>query len=78
MPAEAQLDVPRVVVTGSHEVLIEQHTGLFSYETKCVRVRTRQGLIAVSGENLIISYFGIQDLSIQGRVTGIAFQGDAP
>ncbi|MBE5782380.1 MAG: hypothetical protein E7329_03585 [Clostridiales bacterium] len=75
-PVEAKLDQPRVVLSGDSEVLIEQHAGLFSYESKCVRVRTKRGLISVTGENLLISYFGIQDLMIQGHVSGIALQGE--
>jgi len=75
-PVEAKLDQPRVVLSWDSEVLIEQHAGLFSYESKCVRVRTKRGLISVTGENLLISYFGIQDLMIQGHVSGIALQGE--
>lgn len=71
-PPEVRGNMPRVVVSGREEVLIEQHTGLFSYETKCVRVRTRAGLMTVTGEELVIAYFGVEDLLIQGRVAGVS------
>ena len=70
-PIEARSETPRVVMTGREEVLIEQHAGLFSYETKCIRVRTKAGLMTVTGENLVISYFGMQDLLICGQVHGV-------
>lgn len=70
-PPEARSETPRIVLTGRDEVLIEQHTGLFSYETKCIRVRTKLGLLTVTGENLVISYFGMQDLLIRGTVKGV-------
>lgn len=70
-PPEARSETPRVVITGREEVLIEQHAGLFSYETKCIRVRTKAGLLAVTGKDLVISYFGMQDLLIRGRISGV-------
>ena len=73
-PPEMLQSRPRAVVTGWEEVLIEQHTGLFSYETSCIRVRTRAGILSVCGENMVISYFGTQDLLIRGKVTGLSLQ----
>ena len=70
-PPEVKRNVARTVIWGREEVLIEQHTGLFSYETKCIRVRTRTGLMTVTGENLIISHFGAQDLLIQGKIDAV-------
>lgn len=71
-PPEVCGNAPRVVLSGWEEALIEQHTGLFSYETRCVRVRTRKGLITVTGENLVIAYFGVQDVLIQGIIQGVS------
>ena len=73
-PPEAQMNRGRIVIYGWEEVLIEQHAGLFSYETGCIRVRTRDGILSVSGEGLVIAYFGTQDLLIRGKVKGIALQ----
>ena len=76
--AEAEVRLPRLVLIGREKLLIEQHRGLYSYETRCIRVRSRDGLIAVSGEKLIISFFGAEDMQIEGHVTGIALEdGDA-
>ena len=68
-PPETRSDTPRLVLTGREELLIEQHAGLFSYETRCVRVRTGAGLCAVTGENLVIAWFGVRDLLIRGKIT---------
>lgn len=73
-PSNIQGNCPRVVVSGWEEVLIEEHKGLFSYESRCIRVRTGQGLLEITGEELIISYFGAQDLLIHGRVRGVKLQ----
>ncbi|MBR1585549.1 MAG: YabP/YqfC family sporulation protein [Clostridia bacterium] len=75
-PPQVRSDCPRLVMTGRDEVLIEQHTGLFSYETKCIRVRTRDGLWTVTGEKLVIAYFGVRDLLIQGKIDGVSVSGE--
>jgi len=54
--------------------LLERHAGLFSYETKCIRARTREGVVTVTGENLTIAFFGAQDMLIQGRIAGVQWE----
>lgn len=65
---------PRLLITGRNEVLLERHAGLFSYETKCIRARTREGVVTVTGENLTIAFFGAQDMLIQGRIAGVQWE----
>ena len=75
-PPEVRSDAPRLILTGNEEVLIEGHKGLFSYETKCVKVRCGSGLVSVSGESLVIVFFGTQDLLIRGSVSDISVSED--
>lgn len=75
LPPEAR-DLPRLILTGREEALIEGHCGLFSYETTCIRVRTEQGIWTVTGEKLLIVYFGAHDLKIRGRVDGVTIHGE--
>ena len=76
MPRAVRGEAPRVVLTGREEVLVEGHSGLFSYETGCVRIRVKDGLLAVTGEQLIIAFFGAEDLLIRGRVDGVTMAGE--
>lgn len=57
-------------------MILEQHTGLFSYETTRIRVRTAAGMWMVTGENLVIDFFGVRDLRIKGRIDGIEISGE--
>ena len=75
-PAEVVKGQPRVVITGREELLLEGHGGLFSYETARIRVRTKAGLLTVTGEKLTIDYFGAEDLLIRGRVDGVVYGGE--
>ena len=68
LPPEIRRDVPRIILSGGEELLLEQHGGLFSYDSKCIRIRTGAGLLTVEGEKLVIEYFGVQDLMIRGKI----------
>ena len=76
IPPEAGAAQPRVIICGREEVLIEGHGGLFSYETKQVRVRSRAGLWTVTGAGLVIDHFGADDMVIRGRVDSVAVNGE--
>ena len=43
---------------------------------RCVRLRTKMGLLTVTGEGLVITHFGAQDVLIRGRVDGLRVDGD--
>ncbi len=67
---------PRIIVNGRDEVTVEGHTGLFSYETEKIRVRTPKGTVTILGEGMILSFFGAQDLAVRGRVHQILLDGE--
>ena len=75
-PEEGAGDMPRIILTGREKVLVERHGGLFSYESSCIRLRTGIGLLTVTGEKLIISHFGAEDVLIRGRVDGLKVDGE--
>ena len=76
VPQEMAERESRALWTGRREVIIEGHRGLFSYETRCIRVRCRQGLWTVTGEGLFIDHFGPEDLLIRGSVHAVALEGE--
>ena len=67
---------PRIIINGRDEVTVEGHTGLFSYETAKIQVRTPLGTLTILGEGMILSFFGAQDLSVRGRVHQILLDGE--
>ena len=76
VPLETMEGESRALWTGRREVIIEGHRGLFSYETRCIRVRSREGLWTVTGDGLFIDHFGPEDLLIRGRVHAVALEGE--
>ena len=78
LPREITGKVPRIVLTGDEELLIEQHRGLYSYDPARIRIRSARALITVTGQKLSIVYFGTQDLLIHGSIFSIALESDQP
>ena len=73
---EGGITEPRIVLSGSREMMIEKHQGLFSYETHSIRVRLAGGILTVKGKGLTIAYFGVQDMQIRGKIECIQMDGD--
>ncbi|MBQ6691709.1 MAG: YabP/YqfC family sporulation protein, partial [Clostridia bacterium] len=68
-------EFPRVTVTAGRRVLLEGHKGLFSYDTRCIRIRCGAGLVTVRGEELVIGHFGPEDMMIEGKVKAVEWEG---
>ena len=73
-PPEVAGQETRVIWTGREEVTLEGHHGLFSYETQCIRVRSKTGLWTVTGQKLTIDHFGADDLLIRGKIDAVSVQ----
>lgn len=67
----------RVIITGRREVLIEGHTGLFSYESGQIRIRSQDGIWTISGNHMMIEFFGVHDLLIRGNVESVSVRGES-
>ena len=76
VPRESAAGESRALWTGRREVIIEGHRGLFSYETRCIRIRCREGLWTVTGDGLFIDHFGPEDLLIRGSVHAVTLEGE--
>ena len=76
IPPEIGSDAPRMILSGREELLIEQHGGLFSYDSRCIRIRTKRGIATVQGEDLVIEYFGLQDLLIRGKIHALSLENE--
>lgn len=78
LPREVMLDVPRVVMIGALQVHVENHKGILEYSPTRVRVRTRDGIVTVSGRRLKLGRIGREELTIDGRVDRIELEEATP
>ncbi|MGN1018908.1 MAG: YabP/YqfC family sporulation protein [Aristaeellaceae bacterium] len=74
-PAEVVKDVPRVTLTGTDSVYVEQHKGLSAYQPEEVVFRTGSGTLRIGGRELRLKRYTSCDAMITGQVSSIAMEG---
>lgn len=73
MPPEVISKSSRLILISTHQLLIEGHKGLLSYDTACIRVRLKEATLTVSGHLLNIPEFAAEDLMIAGDIRSVEF-----
>lgn len=63
-------------VYGQERVLIEQHRGILSYGTECIRIGTTYGQLVVEGDGLRICCMSRSQLVIRGRIQLLRMEAD--
>ena len=74
LPKEVALDLPIVTATGRGELTIENYKNLIEFTDTAIRIRTREGTIAITGERLILKQVTAENLLIKGRVSEILYE----
>ena len=74
-PKEVVSDLPRVTVTGSERVHVEQHKGLIAYQPEEVVFRVASGRLTVSGKELRFRLYSAGEAILTGHVDSVAMAG---
>jgi sporulation protein YqfC len=73
LPGEVAFNLPKIVITGNVQVLIENHRGIVSYGREEVRLLVEAGEVAVSGRGLVIRSIVPEEIVIEGEIQGVRF-----
>lgn len=68
MPKEVCSDVPKIIITGFDEMIIENFKGILEYEEFFVRVNTHIGIININGFNLNLENITNDDIKVTGKI----------
>lgn len=68
LPSTVVLDQASIHLLGDTEAKIVNHKGLVQYTTTCIKARSRQGMIEVTGAELEIASFSATEIKIRGRI----------
>ena len=76
--AQGNALMPRTLaeIYGKDRVLVEQHRGIQSYGTECIRIRTTYGVLVVEGEGLRLCCMSRSQLVIRGSILGLRMEAD--
>jgi len=73
LPGDAVLDVPRTILIGSMELVVENHRGLLEYRPDRVVLRLPDGKMAIDGEDLRIGFLSPDQVVLLGRIDGLRY-----
>ncbi|HIE12796.1 MAG TPA: sporulation protein YqfC [Desulfotomaculum sp.] len=73
LPGEVALDLPKIIITGNIQVLIENHRGIVAYSPELVKILVETGEVAVSGENLSLKSIVQDEIIIEGDIHAVTF-----
>ena len=74
-PKEVVSDMPRITLTGSERVHVEQHKGLIAYQPEEVVFRVAPGRLTVSGQELRFRLYTSNEAILTGHVDSVAMAG---
>ena len=72
LPDEPLPGLPIVELAGDRRVLIEGHSGVLEYTTRCIRIRVRYGQVCVCGNGLHLARMTGEQLIISGCIEQIS------
>lgn len=71
MPKEVYSNIPKVIITGFDEIIIENFKGILEYEDFYVRINTHIGIINVNGYGLNLENMTNDDIKVKGKIESI-------
>lgn len=75
LPEDVVLGLPRLVLLGDLQVLIEHHEGLAEFGPERVVVHTAKGDVAVRGAHLTVGAVDRDTVVLTGQVRSVEFLG---
>ena len=73
LPKEIVMDLPRMVMIGNRQLVIENYKGIMEYEEYRVRVNTASGSVQIEGQGLNIEEITSEDILVTGDIRTIEF-----
>ncbi len=74
LPRDVTLDLPRVLLVGGLQVIIENHRGLIEYAPDRVAVGVARGQLVIQGEQLEIGIINAEEIMVLGRIRALSLE----
>lgn len=74
VPAEVNLNVPKVTILNFEEMVIENYKGILEYQDFFIRIQTNIGIVNVNGFNLSLEEMTSDDLMVKGKIESLDFE----
>ncbi|MGE5591972.1 MAG: sporulation protein YqfC [Bacillota bacterium] len=74
LPQDVTLDLPRILLVGGLQVIVENHRGLIAYTPSRVAVGVTRGQVAIEGEELEIGIINPEEIMVLGRIRALLLE----
>ena len=74
LPQEVYTNVPKVIITGFDEMIIENFKGILEYEEFFAQVNTYLGIININGYGLTLENMTDDDIKVKGKIESIEIE----
>lgn len=71
LPKEVCSNVPKMIITGFDEIIIENFKGILEYEEFLVRINTHIGIISINGYQLTLENMTNDDIKVKGKIESV-------
>ena len=71
LPKEVYSNIPKIIITGFEELIIENFKGILEYEEFFVRISTHIGVININGYNLNLQNMTTDDIKVTGKIESL-------
>lgn len=73
LPKEITLNLPKISMIGSNQMLVENHRGVIEYTPQRIRVNSSIGVIRIQGSEMKLKNIAADDIMITGGIKVIEF-----
>lgn len=73
LPKDIMMDLPKITLIGSIQVLISNHKGIIEYTKEVIRINSNSGVIKVVGKDMYIKIILVEEIIIVGNIEKIEF-----
>lgn len=71
IPKEVYLNIPKLVIVGFEEMVIENYKSILEYEDYYIRINTNIGIININGFNLKLENMTNDDIKVLGKIESV-------
>lgn len=75
LPRDIVLNIPKIIITGDNEIIIENHKGIISFDSSEIKINSKVGTITLDGVNLEILFIGGNTITISGKFKSLIYEG---
>ncbi|PWI56844.1 sporulation protein YqfC [Sulfoacidibacillus thermotolerans] len=73
IPKDTLLHVPRVMLIGNEQVVVDNYKSILSFEPELIRIALAKGEVAIKGTRLAFKVIVPEQLVIEGTVSSVDF-----